>query len=120
VAAAARVAKVFLLRLPFGRPPFQDAGGVISGASAFFSLPSRISSPPTVEPLREDMVGLSWERRGLGRREKWECTLDRESSQLLKRSGEGVGTRCFGNHPRIVCTYERATTAIATTDRGRN
>jgi hypothetical protein len=31
-ATAARAAKVFLLRLPFGRPRFRDAGGAISGA----------------------------------------------------------------------------------------
>jgi hypothetical protein len=119
-AAAAGAAKVFLLRLPFGRPRFRDAGGVISGASAFFSLPSGISSPPTAEPLREVMAGLSSERRGPRRREKWECALDRERSQHLNRSGEGDGTRRFGNHPYIVCTYERATAAIATADRARN
>jgi hypothetical protein len=61
--AAARASKVFLLRLPFGRPRFRDAGGVISGALAPFSLPSRILSPPTAEPLREDMTGLDSERR---------------------------------------------------------
>jgi hypothetical protein len=58
-----RAAKVFLLRLPFERPRFRDTGGVISSASAFFSLPFEIPSPPTVEPLREDMAGLSIEER---------------------------------------------------------
>jgi hypothetical protein len=71
--AAARASKVFLLRLPFGRSRFRDAGGVISDAVAPFSLPSGILSPPTVESLREDMIGLGSERRSLRRREKWEC-----------------------------------------------
>jgi hypothetical protein len=62
-AAAVRAAKVFLLRLPFGRPRFRDAGGVISGASVFFSLPSEIPSPPTAESLSEDMAGLRSEER---------------------------------------------------------
>jgi hypothetical protein len=69
-AAAARASKVFLLRLPFGRPRFRDAGGVISGALASFSLPSGILSPPTAELLREDMTGLGLERRGSKRGEK--------------------------------------------------
>jgi hypothetical protein len=119
-AATTRATKDFLLRLPFGRLRFRDAGDIISVASAFFSLPSGISSPPTAEPLREDMAGLSSERRGSRQREKWECALDRERPQHLKRSGEGDSTRCFGNHPCIVCTYERATAMIAIADHGRN
>jgi hypothetical protein len=62
-AAAMRATKVFLLWLPFRRPRFRDAGGVISGASAFFPLPSETPSPPTVESLREDMAGQSLEER---------------------------------------------------------
>jgi hypothetical protein len=62
-AIAARAPKVFLLRLPFGRPHFQDAGGDISGALSSFSLPSGTLSPPTAELLREDMAELGSERR---------------------------------------------------------
>jgi hypothetical protein len=69
-AAATRASKVFLLRLLFGRPRFRDAGGVTSGAVVPFSLPSRILSPPMVEPLREDMTGPGSERRNSRRREK--------------------------------------------------
>jgi hypothetical protein len=116
-AAAARAAKVFLLRLSFGCPRFRDAGGVISGASAFFPLPSGTPSPPTAEPLREDMAGQSLEER---RRKKWKCALNHERSQHLKRSGEGDGTRRFGNRSRIVCARERATATVATADHGRN
>jgi hypothetical protein len=61
-ATAARASKVFLLQLPFGRPHFRDAGGDASGALASFSLPSGTLSPPTAEPLREDMTGLGSER----------------------------------------------------------
>jgi hypothetical protein len=68
-----------------------------------FSLPSGILSPPTVKPLREDMTELGSGRRSLRRREKWECALGLGRSQHLKRNGEGDDTRCFGNHPRIVC-----------------
>jgi hypothetical protein len=98
-AAAARASKVFLLWLPFGRPRFRDAGGIIFGALASFSLPSGILPPPMAESLRADMTGLGSERRGLRRREKWECALSHRRSQHLKRSGEGDDTRCFGNHP---------------------
>jgi hypothetical protein len=103
--AAARASKAFLLQLPFGRPRFWDARGVIFGALAPFSLPSEILSPPTAEPLREDMTGLDLERRSSRRREKWECAAGHGRSQHLKRNGEGDDTRCFGNHPRIVCPY---------------
>jgi hypothetical protein len=104
-AAAARASKVFLLRLPFGRPRFRDAGGVISGALASLSFPSGNLSPPMAEPLREDMTGLGSERRGSREREKWGCALSHGRSQHLKRSGEGDDTRRYGNHPRIVCPY---------------
>jgi hypothetical protein len=77
VAAAARAAKVFLLRLPFRRPCFRDVGGIISGASAFFPLPFGTPSPPTAEPLREDMAGQSLEER---QRKKWKCDLNHERS----------------------------------------
>jgi hypothetical protein len=60
---AARATKVFLLWLPFGRPRFRDAGGIISSASVFFLLPSGIPSPSMAELLREDMAGLSSEER---------------------------------------------------------
>jgi hypothetical protein len=61
-AAAARASKVFLLRLPYGRPRFRDAGGAIPGAWASFSSFSGPLSPPAAEPLREDMPG--WARGG--------------------------------------------------------
>jgi hypothetical protein len=98
-AAAARAAKVFLLRLPFGRPCFRDAGGAISGALVFFPVPS----PLVAEPLEEDMAGQSLEER---RRKEGKCSLNHKRSQHLKRSGEGDGARRFGNHSRIVCTRE--------------
>jgi hypothetical protein len=112
-AMATRAAKVFLLRLPFGRPCFQDAGGAIFGASVFFLLPS----PPTAEPLREDMAGQSLEER---RRKEWKCALNHERSQHLRGSGEGDGTRCFNNRSSIVCTCEKATATVAIADHGRN
>jgi hypothetical protein len=92
-----------LLRLPFGRPRFRDAGGTISGALASFLLPSRTLSPLAAEPLREDMTGLGSERRGLRRGEKWGNALGYEHAQHLKKSGEGDDPRRFGNHPHIVC-----------------
>jgi hypothetical protein len=58
VAIAARASKVFLLRLPFGRPRFRDAGGDISGALSSFSPSVGALPPPTAEPLREDMAEL--------------------------------------------------------------
>jgi hypothetical protein len=61
-AAVARASKVFLLRLPFGRPCFRDAGGDVSGSLASFSLPSEALAPPTAEPLREDMTRLDSKR----------------------------------------------------------
>jgi hypothetical protein len=64
VAAAARATKVFLLRLPFGRSRFRDAGGAVSGAWASVSFLSGTLSPPVAEPLREDMTELGSERRG--------------------------------------------------------
>jgi hypothetical protein len=112
-AAAARAAKVFLFRLPFGRPRFWDAGGAISGASVFFTL----LSPPTAEPLREDMAGKSLEER---RRKEGKCALNHERSQHLKRSGEGDGTRRFGNRSRIMCVRERVPATVATADHGGN
>jgi hypothetical protein len=57
-AIAARASRVFLLRLPFGRPRFRDAGGDISGALSSFSPSIGTLSPPTAEPLREDMAEL--------------------------------------------------------------
>jgi hypothetical protein len=64
-AVAARAARVFWLRLPFGRPHFRDAGGVVTGVSVFFLLPFGrpgphffgTPSPPAMEPPREDMAG---------------------------------------------------------------
>jgi hypothetical protein len=62
-ALAASASKVFLLRLPFGRPHFRDAGGDISGAPSLFS-PSVGTLPPlAAEPLRDDMIGLGSERK---------------------------------------------------------
>jgi hypothetical protein len=61
---AARASKVFLLRLPFGRPRLRDAEGAVSGASTSSLLPSGTSSPLAAEPLRDDMVGLGSEGRG--------------------------------------------------------
>jgi hypothetical protein len=120
VAAVARASRVFLLRLPFGRPRFRDAGGTISGAWASFSLLSGTLSPPAAEPLREDMAGLGSERRGLRRGEKWGCAFGHGRVHHLKRNGEGDDTRRFGNHPHVVCPCWRATAAIATADRGGN
>jgi hypothetical protein len=57
-AFAVRASKVFLLRLPFGRPRFRDAGGDISGALSSFSPSVETLSPPAAEPLREDMAEL--------------------------------------------------------------
>jgi hypothetical protein len=88
-AAAARASKVFLLRLPFGRPRFRDAGGAISGAWASFSPFSGALSPPAAEPLREDMTGPGSGRRGLRRGEKWGCALGHGRARHLKRNGEG-------------------------------
>jgi hypothetical protein len=110
---AARAAKVFLLRLPFRRPRFRDTGGAISGASVLFPLPS----PSAAEPLGEDMARQSLEER---RRKEEKCALNHKRSQHLKRSGEGDGTRRFGNRSRIMCTHEGATAMVATADRGRN
>jgi hypothetical protein len=76
VAIAARASKVFLLRLPFGRPRFRDAEGAIFGA-----LTSPCSPPLAAEPLRDDMTGLGSERRGSRRGEKWgECPRQRACS----------------------------------------
>jgi hypothetical protein len=112
-AAAARATKVFLLRLPFGRPHFRDTGGAISGASAFFPLPS----PSAAEPLGEDMAEQSLEER---RKKEGKCALNHKRSQHLKRSGKGDGTRRFGNRSRIVCAREGATAMAAIVDRGGN
>jgi hypothetical protein len=88
-AIAARISKVFLLRLPFGRPRFRDAGGAISGALVSSLLPSGTLSPLVAEPLRDDMTNLGLERRGSRRGEKWGNALGDERAQHLKRSGEG-------------------------------
>jgi hypothetical protein len=62
-ALATRASKVFLLRLPFGRPRFRYAGGDVSGAPSL-SSPSIGTLPPlVVEPLRDDMIGLGLERK---------------------------------------------------------
>jgi hypothetical protein len=95
-AAAARAAKVFWLRLPFGHPRFRDVGGIISGASVFFPLLfgrpgprfSGTPSPPTVEPLREDMTEQSSEERVEGK-EEVECALTPERFQYLMRRDRG-------------------------------
>jgi hypothetical protein len=63
------------------------------------------------------MAGQSLEER---RRKEGKCALNHERSQHLKRSGEGDGTRRFGNHFRIVCARERATAMVTTADRGGN
>jgi hypothetical protein len=65
------------------------------------------------------MAGQSFEER-LEAEEEVECARNHEWSQPLKRSDGGNGTRCFGNYPRIVCTYEKATVAVAAADRGKN
>jgi hypothetical protein len=64
MAIAARASKVFLLRLPFGRPCFRDAEGAISGSLTSSLLPSGTLSPLAAEPLGDDMTGLGSERRG--------------------------------------------------------
>jgi hypothetical protein len=52
--------------------------------------------------------------------EEVECTLNHECPQYLRRSGGRDSTRRFGNCPRIVSTYEKATAVVAAADRGRN
>jgi hypothetical protein len=47
-AVAARAAKVFLLRLPRGRPRLRDTGGVAVGPLALFLVPS---GRPRLRPL---------------------------------------------------------------------
>jgi hypothetical protein len=47
-AAAARAAKVYLLRLPSGRPRLRDTGGVTTGSFTLSLLPSR---RPRLRPL---------------------------------------------------------------------
>jgi hypothetical protein len=61
-AFAARASKVLLLRLPFGRPRFQDVEGAVSGALTSSLLPFGTVSSLTAEPLGDDMVGLGSER----------------------------------------------------------
>jgi hypothetical protein len=62
-ALAVRASKVSLLRFPFGRPRFRDAGGNVSGAPSL-SFPSVGTLPPlAAEPLRDDMIGLGLERK---------------------------------------------------------
>jgi hypothetical protein len=67
---AARASKVFLLRLPFGRPRFRDAGGDVSGALFPYSPSVGTLSTPVAEPLREDMAKWGSERRSSRRGEK--------------------------------------------------
>jgi hypothetical protein len=59
------------------------------------------------------MAGQSLEKR---RRKEGKCALNHKRSQHLKRSGEGDGTRHFGNRSLIVCAREGATAMIATAD----
>jgi hypothetical protein len=40
-AAATRATRVFWLQLPFGRPRFRDASGIVTDVSVFFPLPFR-------------------------------------------------------------------------------
>jgi hypothetical protein len=94
-AITARASKVFFLRLPFRRPRFRDAGGDASGALASFLLFSGTLSPPTAEPLREDMAELGSERRDSRRGEKWGCALGHGRAQHLKRSSEGDNPPTF-------------------------
>jgi hypothetical protein len=103
-AAAASAAKVFLLRLPGGRPRLRRTGGIAAGSFALFWLPNgrpRLRPPdplgtPALAPLRApvddiDAKELSWrcggnrsaKRKSEGARE-WGKTL--ESSETLKGS----------------------------------
>jgi hypothetical protein len=94
-AAAASTAKVFLLRLPSGRPRFRDVGGVAAGPSAPCWLPSGRSRParrqprlrysPRVLPLRSE--------RELWRRRFW---LGREA----EATGEGMEALGSEENPR--------------------
>jgi hypothetical protein len=85
-AAAARAARVFWLRLPFGRPRFRDAGGIITGVLVFFLLPfgrpgpvfSGTPSPLATEPPREDMAGQNEEK--VEAEEEVECALNPKRS----------------------------------------
>jgi hypothetical protein len=99
-AAAARATRVFWLRLPFGRPRFRDAGGVITGVSVFFPLPfgrsgpcfSGTPSPLVTEPPREDMAGQNSEEK-VEAEEEGECALNPKVLSVFKegrRGEEGV------------------------------
>jgi hypothetical protein len=57
-AFAVRTSKVLLLRLPFGRPRFQDAEGAVSGALTSSLLPSGTWSSLAAEPLGDNMIRL--------------------------------------------------------------
>jgi hypothetical protein len=85
VAAAARAAKVFWLRLPFGRPRLRDTGGIIASIATFFPLPfgrpgphfSGTPSLPASGPPGEDMDGLSSNEK-IETGEEVECAIDPE------------------------------------------
>jgi hypothetical protein len=102
-AFAARASKVLLLRLPFGRPRFRDVEGAVSSASTSSLLPSGTLSLLAVEPLGDDMIGLGPERAKLEVRGEVGDALGSEHARYLKKSGEEVTPRRFGNHSRIVC-----------------
>jgi hypothetical protein len=74
-AFAARASKVLLLRLPFGRPRFQDVEGAVSDTLTSSLFPSGTLSPLEVEPLGDDMVGQGSKREGSSLEEKWGMPL---------------------------------------------
>jgi hypothetical protein len=103
-AAAGVAAKVFWLRLPFGRPRLRDTGGIVAGLMIFFPLPfgrpgprfSETPSPPAPGPPGEDMVGSCPDRK-IETGEEAECAIDPERPQYLKRSDAGEGTGIVGS-----------------------
>jgi hypothetical protein len=96
-AAAARATKVFLLRLPRGRPRLRDNGGIAAKSLTLFRLPSgrlRLRpldppSPPAPDPpgapsddMAEARASWRWERTEDDGAVKWERPL--KSSEALK------------------------------------
>jgi hypothetical protein len=77
----------------------------------------RFSSPPTLLTFSgRTAKGRHGQAKLGGRVEEWKCALNRERSQLLKRSG----TRRFGNRSHIVCAHKKAIATVAAADRGGN
>jgi hypothetical protein len=103
-AAAARAAKVFWLRLPFGRPCLRDTGGIVARIAIFFPLPfgrpgpcfSGTPSLPAPGPPGEDIDRLSSDEK-IEAGEEVECAIDPERPQYLRRSDAGEGAGVVGS-----------------------